>query len=137
MKDIYSRAERVYVWLGGHVPGRFGGNSSVQEPFRSYGSADAALVSLATRGADVWWRRLWVIQEYATCKDVQVIIGDSIGDWDHLSKYVESAPDSLWTHALIGWISEGVEPAKEDMDSCGFCQHTGTDRREVPRNCID
>ncbi|KAK3114122.1 hypothetical protein LTR53_007868 [Teratosphaeriaceae sp. CCFEE 6253] len=80
MRDVYQRADRVYVWLGEETQ-NFG--DSAFTPNDLCPMSRAKLRDLYILRDKAWWSRLWVIQEIALAKRIMVCIGGHTVNWDH------------------------------------------------------
>jgi hypothetical protein len=81
------------------------GGASVSELFEPSGISPATMIDLATRSTDVWWRRLWVIQECATCKNIDVVAGDRVMGWDIFKKRLAELSTVDWIRECSGNIT--------------------------------
>ncbi|KAF2241962.1 HET-domain-containing protein, partial [Trematosphaeria pertusa] len=106
MKEIYSDATRVIAWLGPAADNSDALMSRLRElDLVSDESADhsALLASYARDEELTWipkafddfckrsyWRRLWVIQEFAVAKDLYVLCGSAMLSAAHLANAVQS-----------------------------------------------
>ena len=117
MRDIYSAAIRTLIWIGDHNPSR-------RTCPRSFPDEDGTELTLcmhpelgetehenarkdllqdleslqrynnSTGKADVWWRRLWVVQEFRFSRlPCSVYIGPHAVKWEHFYA-ICTAPDS-------------------------------------------
>lgn len=80
MSYIYSRAQRVLVWLGqGAYPsiGWFRDESRSSAP--DWKRESGSWLWIAKRS---YWRRLWIIQEIGLARNLQVCIGRHCYEWD-------------------------------------------------------
>jgi hypothetical protein len=102
MKDIFSSASRVVVWLGSATPG----SKDALDYFNSL-SDDALTESALIRshpnntnawlnlGRDIldreWWTRVWIIQEAVLAREIVVVCGSQSTSWKSLSWLVKIA----------------------------------------------
>jgi hypothetical protein len=77
MKDIYSRAQCVLVWLGKERGSQLGFSGLSRA-----GLTGIKIRDLLDQGQRVWWARLWVIQEISSCANVSVCIGERVTRWE-------------------------------------------------------
>lgn len=84
MRDVYSHASRVLVWLG--EPDRDTDRAMeylVSEP--TCDEADKPLVGLEKLLNHLWWSRMWVVQEVKATKASPLIVcGDKTALWDNV-----------------------------------------------------
>lgn len=89
MRQIYSSATRVIVWLGDHEPWGLGKvcTTSQAREYRSdtsrteelhYGTA-RVIARLLSRD---WWTRIWIVQEVIVARQVTIQCGRQTLDWD-------------------------------------------------------
>ena len=77
MRSIYACAEIVVVWLGNRP------NYHYWDPREKIWSQESyAVDSLLSQGSRTWWRRVWVYQEIAVAKQIQVVYGRQDIDWN-------------------------------------------------------
>jgi hypothetical protein len=87
MGDIYSKAERVLVWLGESEKGSIGGSNGlgdVKVPFSGlFSQANPIMFKHRTKHllatirntTPLWWNRAWVVQEAACARKAAVLFG--------------------------------------------------------------
>ena len=110
--DIFSRADRVLVWVGEHADGSedlFRRLSSVQWRQRPLTSEDSnrrlqAWISFMARP---YFRRLWIVQEVVLAQDVTLHCGESSVALSRLAKLLHvKHPDNI-VDAFFDW--DGVD----------------------------
>ena len=83
MRAIYGGAECVCVWLGRETmdvkPTAITGTASANITGKL---SHDKILNLLDQGPQVWWSRLWVIQEIVSCAAVFVWIGWQSQEWD-------------------------------------------------------
>lgn len=148
MRDIYSRAESVAIYLGGdpgqHVDtpaGRLMQRLS-DERFR----AGKAVTENWGGGFDYqgicdlfgqpYWSRIWVIQEVLLAKKANVILGDaSISLHEFTNNFMKKLPESiesvlpLWIYSLGGSRFGDVGAFTNLLDKTSACQ--ASDERDL------
>ena len=82
MKTIYSSAECVSVWLGADDENDHEQPPTDSESMRLTSLSHTKLWSLVRQRDQVWWRRLWVIQEVVLCPKVFVWVGWQWEAWE-------------------------------------------------------
>lgn len=90
MGQIFTRAEEVFVWLGGW-------NS---RPNTKHTEDDLMLGELCQRP---YWQRLWVIQEIMVARSVAIVLGDALIDWDCFFQFPIRIP--LGSDDFLGGIT--------------------------------
>ena len=94
MKDIYSRAKEVVIWLGEaadnsplamHLMGRISHKRSIfkkdyppENLVSDYKRHIQAWTALAELFARKFWHRVWIIQESATCHPATSLLRESL-----------------------------------------------------------
>ncbi|KAG6354819.1 hypothetical protein INS49_003900 [Diaporthe citri] len=148
MRDIYSRAESVAIYLGGDTgqdvdtpAGRLMQRLS-DERFR----AGKAVTDNWGGGFDYhgicdlfgqpYWSRIWVIQEVLLAKKANIILGDaSISLHEFTNNFMKKLPDSigsllpLWIYSLGGSRSGDVDAFTNLLDKTSACQ--ASDERDM------
>jgi hypothetical protein len=86
MRSIYSSAQCVYVWLGEAMMSvepelDFSKAKHIQEFLLNAGINRAKIRGWIRQGQQVWWQRLWIIQEVVSCETVFVCIGHHCTPW--------------------------------------------------------
>lgn len=127
MRDIYSQASRVIVWLGeegengrlalqtihdlyrqfGRLTNKRGREETLKALNDLAGSAKAdGIVSLFNRP---WWTRLWTVQEYVFGKEVMFLCGDISCTWALLhwwSLIITAKTDPAeWKYEKLSFLS--------------------------------
>jgi len=111
MKQIYTNAANVVIWLGreaedSDVAMSFVANEG-SAPLKPKGGAfrriwtreqGKALLSLCERP---YWRRIWIIQEIIHARQIIVLCGQKIFKW----RSFENLYEKLKTIELRGWIA--------------------------------
>ncbi|KAJ4376604.1 hypothetical protein N0V86_006718 [Didymella sp. IMI 355093] len=108
MKDIYSLAERVLIYLGPERPGDVDAIASIQydQVPESEEAAHVLLSRVESICQRAWFERVWVAQELALSqKDPKVYLGTSILPWSAFYEYIinleRRKPSSLDGHPRI------------------------------------
>lgn len=122
MRSIYSNARMVYIWLGTIKPA-----ASLRRPRIKYLSGAECfprknIIALLSLGSDVWWKRLWVIQELCSGQTVSVLLSNEYMSWEHLVKTMRD-----------GYYTEPLENRSE-VDSDFDDQFTIIDRLQFATN---
>ena len=110
MRDIYSTAQTVLVWLGPHDVGS-------PHPFDSFKLVAAKPAFVQTGGSLDWnenifqafdnlisrpyWRRTWIIQEIVLANNIRLFSGDASIPWlDFVAMYKTCFPESTTSSQL-------------------------------------
>lgn len=133
MADIYSRAQRVWVWLGeetdetleviGLLPRVIAATPAIHEKSSNGSSVDAEAVnlpppssqvwsSIKTFASNQWFRRLWILQEAALACQIEFIWGSQIIQWDDLGsgldplvlEHIEGLTEVVKDLASLQWV---------------------------------
>lgn len=148
MRDIYSRAEKVAIYLGGDTgqdvdtpAGRLMQRLS-DERFR----AGKAVTENWGGGFDYhgicdlfgqpYWSRIWVIQEVLLARKADIILGDaSISLHEFTNNFMKQLPESigallpLWIYSLGGSRFGDVDAFTNLLDKTSACQ--ASDERDM------
>ncbi len=104
MREIYSRASSVLVWLGSQPDSRiamgfianlnrrlrFGGlKGSELKTILQIGTTSPKWPALFTLLNHPYWTRSWIIQEIAVAKTVNIFYGNAILSWDYFASTIE------------------------------------------------
>ncbi|KAK5654526.1 hypothetical protein OQA88_7155 [Cercophora sp. LCS_1] len=114
MARIYSSAKRVLVWLGPSADGSDNVFESIKQRGSSKTQAPSFMASLGKLCQRPWFRRVWVVQEFALAKrDPDFVCGFSTVSWTELYSFVRlvhshleprvSPPSSLH-HSDFRWL---------------------------------
>ena len=103
MKQIYSSASQVIVWLGEWADARSRiddmSQSDLWQPFSRPNTEDEyyKLLMAALDGPEAWWRRVWVYQECAVAQSINVMFGRSVVPWELFWVYMggDQFPDII------------------------------------------
>lgn len=148
MRDIYSRAESVAIYLGGDMgqdvdtpAGRLMQRLS-DERFRAGkavtdnwgGSFDYH--GICDLFGQPYWSRIWVIQEVLLAKKANIILGDaSISLHEFTNNFMKKLPESigpllpLWIYSLGGSRSGDVDAFINLLDKTSACR--ASDERDM------
>ena len=121
MRSIYTAADCVYVWLGEATVSvdpeqEFSKFSHMQQLALVAGINRAKVREWVQQGAQVWWQRLWTIQEVVSCETVFVCIGHHCTPWDQfwelLNEYTHRDAQTIGT---IGIAYKAVVEANRQI----------------------
>lgn len=95
MRHIFASAEKVIVWLGEPPLGSRNGGHTDREILtadsnESRGISPLSIDGISCQGSEAWWMRVWVYQEVAVAKNVEVLVGGSLATWTRFLGDVES-----------------------------------------------
>lgn len=103
MRDIYTRARTVLVWLGAkYCPEPQSVHLQQVQDYRS----DVA--------GDEYWKRLWIVQEIGNANKVEVCIGNQALDWDVFRNSVPAPPGLVGTDRGALWKLDFTRREKRD-----------------------
>lgn len=98
MKGIYERAKGVIIWIGEEMASLIGVDDQLTFCLHSFNTShsfqqmsESALRKLLDRRHNLWWSRLWIVQEIASSSSVVVCVGAKLMPWEHFIKTVTSA----------------------------------------------
>jgi hypothetical protein len=117
MKDIYSSAERVLIWLGSEQQGDAYAvacirNNEVSGPVEHLLGLIRSVESICRRP---WFGRVWVAQELALSqRDPVIYIGTTTVPWSQFDQYIRQLekrlPPSLDTHLSMFALMQATGP---------------------------
>lgn len=102
MREIYDTAKMVIIWLGGESLSR-----SLERARQQQGrNLDPIHIDAIFRRP--WFRRIWVVQEAAFAKEIQVMAGSEVITWHDLLETAQFILDHDWSSQAIRISCSGL-----------------------------
>ncbi|KAF1352775.1 HET-domain-containing protein, partial [Lizonia empirigonia] len=117
MAAIYKTATYVYVWLGSSDKHTEAAMQILKSEELAGLLEPGAIETLRTFFQNLYWTRLWILQEIMLARYIRIICGDSLLSWEELRHFCVSALDSgalegLRLPILTKWLAENALSAK-------------------------